>query len=44
MLNGHAGFVFRTNEGTETVAFDAAHGQIIGIYAVRNPDKLRHLS
>jgi RNA polymerase sigma-70 factor (ECF subfamily) len=44
MLNGLAGFVFRTNEGTETVAFDAAHGQIIGIYAVRNPDKLRHLS
>ena len=26
-----------------TVAFDIRDGQIISIYIVRNPDKLRHL-
>jgi hypothetical protein len=43
-LNGLAGFVFQTAEGTETLAFEVAHGSITAIYAVRNPDKLRHLS
>jgi RNA polymerase sigma-70 factor (ECF subfamily) len=44
MLNGLPGFVFHTHEGTESIAFDVAHGRIVAIYAVRNPDKLRHLS
>ena len=43
-LNGLPGFVFHTKEGTETVAFEVAHGGIVTIYAVRNPDKLQHLS
>jgi RNA polymerase sigma-70 factor (ECF subfamily) len=43
-LNGLPGFVFHTAEGTETVAFDVVHGAIVAIYAVRNPEKLRHLS
>lgn len=43
-LNGLPGFVLRSHEGTETLAFEVAQGEIIAIYAVRNPDKLRHLS
>ena len=44
MLNGLPGIVFDTREGTETVAFEVTHGEISAIYAVRNPDKLRHFS
>jgi RNA polymerase sigma-70 factor (ECF subfamily) len=43
-LNGMPGFVFHTAEGTETLAFDIANGQVVAIYGVRNPDKLRHFS
>jgi RNA polymerase sigma-70 factor, ECF subfamily len=43
-LNGLPGFVFHTPEGTETVAFEIADGQIVALYAIRNPDKVRHLS
>lgn len=43
-LNGLPGFVFHTEEGAETLAFEIASGAITAIYAVRNPDKLRHLS
>jgi len=43
-LNGLPGFVFHTGDGTETIAFDIARGSIVAIYAVRNPDKLSHLS
>jgi RNA polymerase sigma-70 factor (ECF subfamily) len=43
-LNGLPGFVFHTDEGTETLAFEIADGRIVAMYAVRNPDKLRHLS
>jgi RNA polymerase sigma-70 factor (ECF subfamily) len=43
-LNGLPGFVFHTTEGAETLAFEVAHGEIVAIYAVRNPDKLRHFS
>jgi len=42
-LNGLPGFVFHTNEGTETLAVEIAGGAIVAIYAVRNPDKVRHL-
>jgi RNA polymerase sigma-70 factor (ECF subfamily) len=43
-LNGLPGFVFHTSEGTETLAFEIAHGEIVAIYAVRNPDKVGHLA
>jgi len=43
-LNGLPGFLFHTAEGTETAAFDIADGAVVAIYAVRNPDKVRHLS
>jgi RNA polymerase sigma-70 factor (ECF subfamily) len=43
-LNGLAGFVFHTAEGTETLAVEIAGGAIVAIYSIRNPDKVRHLS
>jgi RNA polymerase sigma-70 factor, ECF subfamily len=43
-INGLPGFVVRTSSGVETLAFDVAGEQIVAIYAIRNPDKLRHLS
>ena len=43
-LNGLPGFIVHTDEGTETVAFEVADDHIVAIYAVRNPDKVRHLS
>lgn len=43
-INGLPGFVVRTAEGVETLSFDIANDQIVAIYAIRNPDKLRHLS
>ena len=43
-LNGLPGFVFHADEGPETLAIEVADGAIVAIYAVRNPDKLRHLS
>ncbi len=43
-LNGLPGFIFETADGTETLAFDVAGGLIVALYAVRNPDKVRHLS
>src|SRR5262249_27787175 len=43
-LNGLAGFIVHTTEGTETMAFDIRDGLVVAIYAIRNPDKLAHLS
>ena len=43
-LNGLPGFVFETTDGIETVAFETANGLIVALYAVRNPDKVRHLA
>ncbi len=43
-LNGLPGFVFQTAGGIETLAFETANGVIVAIYAVRNPDKVRHLA
>jgi RNA polymerase sigma-70 factor (ECF subfamily) len=43
-LNGLPGFVFQTAEGTETLAIEVAGDRIVAIYAVRNPDKVRHLA
>lgn len=43
-LNGLPGFVFHTAEGTETLAVEVANGGVVAVYAVRNPDKVRHLA
>ena len=43
-INGLPGFVLHTPDGPETIAFETHGGVITTIYAVRNPDKLAHLS
>jgi RNA polymerase sigma-70 factor (ECF subfamily) len=43
-VNGLPGFLIRTSAGLETMSFEIADDQIIAIYSIRNPDKLRHLS
>ncbi len=43
-LNGLPGFVFHGPEGVETMALEIDGDQIVAIYAVRNPDKLKHLA
>ncbi|HEY1720048.1 MAG TPA: sigma-70 family RNA polymerase sigma factor [Magnetospirillaceae bacterium] len=44
-INGMAGFVMRETDGTlDTMAFETRDGQIVAIYVVRNPDKLRHVT
>ncbi|MFO0611793.1 MAG: sigma-70 family RNA polymerase sigma factor [Polyangiaceae bacterium] len=43
-INGLPGFVLHTTEGVETLALEIAGDVIVRIYAVRNPDKLRHLA
>jgi RNA polymerase sigma-70 factor (ECF subfamily) len=43
-INGLPGFVLSSDEGLETLAIEIAGERIVAIYAVRNPDKLRHLS
>lgn len=44
-FNGTPGMLVRRGDGTPESAFvlDVADGRVIGIYAVRNPDKLAHL-
>jgi hypothetical protein len=36
--------LIRTSAGLETMSFEIAGDQIVAIYSIRNPDKLRHLS
>ena len=43
-INGLPGFVVHTADGIETLALEIAGDQIVAIYGVRNPDKLRHLA
>jgi RNA polymerase sigma-70 factor (ECF subfamily) len=43
-INGSPGFLLRSAEGVETLAFDVSGDRIAAIYAVRNPDKLRHVA
>ncbi len=43
-INGMPGFVFRREEGVETLSLDIANDRIVALYGIRNPDKLRHLS
>jgi RNA polymerase sigma-70 factor, ECF subfamily len=45
MINGLPGFISREQSGIlQTTALDIADGKIKGVYVVRNPDKLKHLS
>jgi RNA polymerase sigma-70 factor, ECF subfamily len=44
VINGLPGFLFSTAEGVETLALEISGDAIAAIYAVRNPDKLRHLA
>lgn len=44
LLNGLPGFVLRSSEGVETIALEFSGEEVVAIYAVRNPDKLHHLS
>jgi RNA polymerase sigma-70 factor (ECF subfamily) len=43
-INGLPGFVLHSSDGVETIAFEIADGFIARIYAIRNPDKLGHLT
>lgn len=44
LINGLPGFLVHGEEGLETMALEIVGDRIAAIYAVRNPDKLRHLS
>ena len=44
-INGYPGLILEREDGPMTVAFQPGEsGRLAGIYMVRNPDKLRHLS
>lgn len=43
-INGLPGFVVRLADGLETLSLEIANDQIVAIYGVRNPDKLKHLA
>lgn len=43
-INGLPGFVVHTEDGPETLALEIAGDHIVAVYAIRNPEKLRHLS
>jgi RNA polymerase sigma-70 factor (ECF subfamily) len=45
MINGLPGFVTLEADGfVQTTALELENGRIVGIYVMRNPDKLRHLA
>jgi RNA polymerase sigma-70 factor (ECF subfamily) len=43
-INGLPGFITTEHDGVQTTAFEIADGKIAGVYVMRNPEKLRHLS
>jgi RNA polymerase sigma-70 factor (ECF subfamily) len=43
-INGLPGFVVRLPDGIETLSLEISNDQIVAIYGVRNPDKLKHLA
>jgi RNA polymerase sigma-70 factor (ECF subfamily) len=43
-INGLPGFVIHAEDGVQTTAFEVEDDQIVALYIVRNPDKLRHLA
>nr|WP_246742510.1 sigma-70 family RNA polymerase sigma factor [Microvirga splendida] len=45
LINGLPGFVTLEQDGmVQTTALDIEDGRIVGVYIVRNPEKLRHLA
>ena len=42
-INGLPGFLVHAEDGVQTTAFEVAGDQIVALYIVRNPDKLRHI-
>jgi len=45
LINGLPGFVTLEQDGMpQTTALDIQDSRIVGIYMIRNPEKLRHLS
>ena len=42
-INGLPGFVVHAEDGVQTTALEVEGDQIVALYVVRNPDKLRHL-
>jgi RNA polymerase sigma-70 factor (ECF subfamily) len=45
LINGLPGFVTLEPDGiVQTTALDIEDGRIVGVYIVRNPEKLGHLS
>jgi RNA polymerase sigma-70 factor (ECF subfamily) len=45
LINGLPGFVTLEKDGmVQTTSLDIEEGRIVGVYIVRNPEKLRHLS
>jgi RNA polymerase sigma-70 factor (ECF subfamily) len=42
-INGLPGFVIHAEDGVQTTAFEVKDDQIVALYTVRNPEKLRHL-
>jgi RNA polymerase sigma-70 factor, ECF subfamily len=45
LINGLPGFVTLEKDGmVQTTSLDIEDGRIVGVYIVRNPEKLRHLS
>jgi RNA polymerase sigma-70 factor (ECF subfamily) len=43
-INGMPGYVMRGDDGVETLSIEVVGEHIVAIYAVRNPDKLKHLA
>jgi len=42
-INGLPGFLVHADDGVQTTALEVEGNQIVALYVVRNPDKLRHL-
>jgi RNA polymerase sigma-70 factor (ECF subfamily) len=43
LINGLPGFVTVEHDGVQTTALEIADGRIVGVYVMRNPDKLGRL-
>jgi RNA polymerase sigma-70 factor (ECF subfamily) len=43
-INGLPGFVSAELDGVQTTALEIDNDRIVGVYVMRNPDKLRHLA
>ena len=43
-VNGLPGYVSEEGDGVQTSALAIEDDRIVGVYVMRNPDKLRHLA